>query len=106
MAFNRTWHVHLLHKLKLKGISSQIFGLNSSVKFCKLIISYVNFLSKGQLRVVLNGKPSKEYPVNAGIPQGSILGPTLFPLCINNLSDDVICNIAIHANDTTLYFYV
>ena len=57
----------------------------------------------GRLRVVLDGKSSQEYPVNAGVPQGSILGPTLFPLYINDLSDDVICNIAIYADDATLY---
>ena len=82
-AFDRVWHAGLLHKLKSYGISGQIFGLISS------------FLSNKRLRVVLDGKSSQEYPVNAGVPQGSILGPTLFLLDINDLSDDVICNIAI-----------
>ena len=90
-AFDRVWHAGLLHKLKYYGISGQIFGLISS------------FLSNRRLRVVLDGKSSQEYPINAGVPQGSILGPTLFLLYINDLPDDVICNIAIYADDTTLY---
>ena len=90
-AFDRVWHAGLLHKLKSYGISGQIFGLISS------------FLSNRRLRVVLDGKSSQEYPLNAGVPQGSILGPTLFLLYINELPDDVICNIAIDADDTTLY---
>ena len=53
--------------------------------------------------MVLVGKSSQEYPVNAGVPQRSILDPTLFLLYINHLPDDVMCNIAIYANDTTLY---
>ena len=53
--------------------------------------------------MVLDGKSSQEYPVNAVVPQGSTLGPTLFLLYINDLPDDVICNIATHADDTTLY---
>ena len=64
------WHliyprllIGLLHKLQSYGISGQIFGLFSC------------FLSNRQLRVVLDGKSLQEYPINAGVTQGSILGP-------------------------------
>ena len=53
--------------------------------------------------MVLDEKFSQEYPVNAGVPQGSVLGPILFLLYINDLPDDVICDIAIYADETTLY---
>ena len=53
--------------------------------------------------MVLNGKSSKEYPVNVRVPQGSILGLRLFLVYIKDLADDVICDIAIYANDTTLF---
>ena len=53
--------------------------------------------------MVLYGTSSQEYPVNAGVSQGFILGPTLFLLYINDLSDDVICNIAVYTDDSTLY---
>ena len=85
------WRAGRLHRLKSYGISSQTFGL----------ISF--FLINRQLRVVLDGKSSQEYPVNAGVPQGFILGPAIFLLYINDLHDDVICHIAIYADDTTLY---
>ena len=53
--------------------------------------------------MVLHQKRSQEYPVNVAVIQASILGPTLFLLYINDLPDDAICNIAIYADDTTLY---
>ena len=87
-AFDRVWHAGLLHKLRSCGISGQIFCVISSI------------LSN---KVVLDGKSSQEYPVNARVPQGSILGPTLFLLYINDLPDEVICDIAIYVDDTTLY---
>ena len=77
-AFDRVWHADLLHKHRSYGISGQIFCLISS------------FLSNRRLRVVLDGKCSQEYPVNAGVRQGFILGPTLFLLHINDLPDGVI----------------
>ena len=81
-AFGRAWHAGLLHKPKSYEISVQIFGLISSF---------------------LNEKLSREYPFNDGDHQGSILGPTLFLLYINDIPDDVICNISIYADDATLY---
>ena len=50
----------------------------------------------------MDGKSSQEYPVNAGVPQGSILATTLFLLYINDLPDD-ICNITLYADNTTLH---
>ena len=78
-ALDRVWRAGLLHQLKSHGISGQIFGLISS------------FLSNAQLRVVVDWKSSQKYPVNVRVPQGSILGPTLFLLYINDFLDDVIC---------------
>ena len=53
--------------------------------------------------MVLDEKSLQEYSVNAGVPQGSFLWPTPFLLYINGLPDNVICNIVIYADDTTLY---
>ena len=91
-AFDWVWHTGLLHKLKSYRISGQTFGLISS------------FLSNRRFRVVLDRKSWKGYPINAGVSQGSILGPTVFLLYISHLSDDdVICDITVYS-DTTLCF--
>ena len=89
--FDRVWHAGLLYKFKSYGISGQIFGFISS------------FLSNRWLRVVLDEIYLQEYPFNVGAPQGSVLGPALLLLCINDLPGDAICNIPIYTDDTTLY---
>ena len=86
-AFDRVWHAGLLHKLKSYGISGQIFGLISS------------FLSSRWLWVVLNGKTPQEYPVNVGVSQGSILGPTLFLLYMILLSTLNVIRHVIYDNN-------
>ena len=53
--------------------------------------------------MVLDGKSSQEYSVNAGVPQGSILCPALFLPYIIDFAKDVICNVPIYADDTNLY---
>ena len=52
--------------------------------------------------MVLDENSSQEYPVNAGVPPDSILGTTLLLLYINDLPDDVTCDIAVYVDDTTL----
>ena len=91
-AFDRVWYACLLHKHKSYGISVEIFCLISS------------FLSNRRVWVVLDGRSSQGYPVNAAVPQGSIHGTTVFLLYIyiNDLPD-VICDITIYADDTTFY---
>ena len=81
----------LIFILRSYGISGLIFGLIFS------------FLSNRWHWVVLDGKSSQEYLVYAGVPKGSILVPTLSLLYINDVPDNVTCNIAIYADNTTLY---
>ena len=53
--------------------------------------------------MVLDEKSSQEYPGNTGVSQGFILGPTVFLLLFSDFPDDLICNIAIYADNTILY---
>ena len=70
--FDRVCYAGLLFKLKSYGISGKIFGV------------ILSFFRNRWVHVVLDGK-SQEYPVNVGVLQSSILGPTLFLLYINEV---------------------
>ena len=87
-AFDKVWHAGLIHKLKAYGISGPFLAIIKS------------FLSSRIIRVVLDGQTSVDYPINSGVPQGSILGPILFLIFINDLPDNILSRLAIYADDS------
>ena len=65
-----------------------------------------SFLSNRSQRVVLNGQNSKWEKISAGVPQGSILGPLLFLIYINNISENLESNVKLFADDTSIFSVV
>ena len=90
-AFDKVWHDGLIFKLQENGISGNL------LKVLK------HFLTNRKQRVVLNGQSSSWTNVKAGVPQGSILGPMLFLLYINDLADGLSSNTKRFADDTSLF---
>ena len=93
-AFDKVWHEGLIFKLKQNGISGDLLQILS------------DFLSNRKQRVVLNGQNSSWTNVHVGVPQGSILGPLLFLIYINDLADDLSSNVKLFADDTSLFSVV
>ncbi|MEW8546207.1 MAG: reverse transcriptase family protein, partial [Candidatus Thiodiazotropha sp.] len=90
-AFDRVWHQGLLFKLKSVGFSGDILEWFSS------------YLSNRRQRVCFKGTSSSWMHINAGVPQGSILGPTLFLIFINDIVQNIRTNIRLFADDTSLF---
>ena len=93
-AFDKVWHDGLLYKLKQNGISGCLLKL------------FENYLHNRNQRVVLNGSYSDYYPIGSGVPQGSVLGPLLFLVYINDLERNIKSNIKFFADDTMLFSIV
>ena len=93
-AFDKVWHEGLLFKLKQNGIAGNV------LKF------FESYLSNRRQRVVLNGSSSNWAPILSGVPQGSVLGPLLFLIYINDLECGIISQIKFFADDTSLYSVV
>ena len=93
-AFDKVWHDGIIFKMKQNGISGNLLNLLS------------NFLRNRKQRVVLNGQTSSWADVNAGVPQGSILGPLLFLIYINDLADGLSSNAKLFADDISLFSVV
>jgi len=93
-AFDKVWHEGLIFKLKQNGISGQLLNLLQ------------NYLSNRQQRVTLNGSVSELTNIESGVPQGSVLGPLLFLVYINDLEKNIKSNIKFFADDTMLFSIV
>ena len=79
-AFDKDWHESLLYKVKQNGILGNLLNIMK------------DFLSLRKQRVFLNEQHSIWVDIEAGVSQGSILGPLFFLICINDLSDDLTSN--------------
>ena len=89
-AFDKVWHKDLVSKIKTKWGNRWV----------------TDFLKKAKQRVVLNGQNYKWSNISATVPQGSILGPRLFLIYINDLFDNLSSNPKRFADDTLLFSVV
>ena len=97
-AFDKVWHEALIYKIRGCGVAGNLLLLLQS------------FLSNRKKRTVLNGQSSTwgskfrtVLNVQAGVPQGSILGPLFFLIYINDLAQNQRCKVKLFADDTSLF---
>ena len=90
-AFDKVWHSGLIAKLEQIGVSGICLDILKS------------YLSERKQIVVVDGIKSNILEVNAGIPQGSRLGPLLFIIYMNDIMNDIESDILIFADDTLLF---
>ena len=89
--FDKVWHEGIIFKLYRNGISGNLLNLLR------------DFLNERKQRVILNGQFSRWKNVGAGVSQGSILGPLLFLIYINDLTEGLSTNAKLFADDTSFF---
>ena len=92
--FDKVWHDGIIFKLETYGVKGKLLNL---IK---------NYLHARYQRVVLNGQTSTWELVKSGVPQGSVLGPLMFLIYINDLPDNIQSTCKIFADDTSLFSLV
>ena len=93
-AFDKVWHDGLIFKVRQNGICGEITNILEG------------FLSGRKQRVVLNGQCSSWADIHVGVPQGSILGPLLFFIYMNDLSNDIKSKCKLFTDDTSFFSVV
>ena len=90
-AFYKVWHDGLIHKLKSNGISGNLLAF------------FGNYIQNRYQRVTLNGTESDWRSISAGVPQGSVLGPLLFLVYINDLTENIKSQMRLFADDSSVF---
>jgi len=90
-AFDKVPHKRLLAKLDFYGLRGQTNHW------------FTSFLTDRSQRVLVDGESSDERPVTSGVPQGSVVGPVLFLLFINDIANDLDCRVRLFADDCLVY---
>ena len=93
-AFDKVWHEGLIFKLRQNGVSGNLLKL------------FESYLHDRKQRVLINGFYSEYAKIESGVPQGSVLGPLLFLVYINDLEKNIKSNVKFFADDTMLYSVV
>ena len=93
-AFDKVPHRRLLHKLEYYGITGSTHKLINS------------WLSVHTQQVVLDGQASDPVPVLSGVPQGSVQGPVLFLVFINDLPDNIGSSVCLFPDDCVFYMNI
>ncbi len=89
-AFDRVWHKGLLLKLEKYGIRGSLLNW------------LTDYISNRSQSVFVNGALSKPRYLQAGVPQGSVLGPFLFLVYVNDIADELDCLTRLFADDSSL----
>ena len=89
--FDKVWHKGLLYKIKSYEVEGELLSLLEC------------YLRDRKQRVVLNGQNSDWRKINSGVPQGSVLGPPLFLIYINDLQDGIMSICKTFADNTSLF---